>query len=275
MRDKFEEIYFAICLICVVIVFAFMIIFSMYNGFEQTSQDESINAAVNQVSENEMSQAESDTKSNEKMADIQDLRQQYDKIVVLDPAYGGEASGIVVDTLAEKDITLRVAKYAGEMLEKNKIKVIYTREEDVSVAEEERVKLANEIGADWFVSIHASFAQDSSLYGVGARYNETYYLPGLTSADFSYLLLEKVAAGTNEKVAQLSADTETTVIRQAQIPMAYLEIGYLSNTQERKLLSREDYLQKIAAGICDGILEAYDLQQALKQEKEKVTDIVK
>lgn len=271
MKDRLDKVYLMICIVCCVAVLIFMFVFSFHGYYFGMSQQKSGQVQGNRTQETlayEQQEAkpgeEGDlyTEQNaDRLQEQKELCRQYDKLVVLDPGHGGSDAGATVDGLMEKELTLKVAKLAGELLEKEDVKVIYTREEDRAVADEERVRIANDVSADWFISIHTSFEQDSSIYGMEAKYNDSYFVPGLTSADFSYLLLEKVANSTNEKVLGLEASTEDVVVQKAQIPVAYLQIGYFSNAQERKLLSREDYLNKIAEGIRDGVLEAYSLQQ--------------
>lgn len=186
------------------------------------------------------------------------VREKYDRIVVLDAGHGGEDTGFLQDGLAEKDLTLAVVQKTGELLEQAGVRVYYTRTADESVAQEMRAALANKLRADMLISVHAAQEEDSSRYGIRTKYNDTFFIPDFSSADLSYILLEKVAAGTNEKALGIEADAQEAVVRQAEVPVALLEIGYLSNAQERKLLEKEDYIEKIAQGIFDALMQSYE-----------------
>ena len=98
-----------------------------------------------------------------------------------------------------------------------------------------------------------------SLYGMRTIYNETYFIPEFASADLAYLLLEKVAASTNEKAIGFEpGGGEAELVQKAMVPVAQLYIGYLSNKQEQKLLAREEHIDRIATGICDAVLAGYE-----------------
>lgn len=192
-------------------------------------------------------------------------RDKYEKIVVLDAGHGGDDTGYIISgedesvILAEKKLVLSVVEKAGKLLEKEGICVYYTRAGDENPTQEKRVALANETQADMLISVHADHADDTTLYGMRTIYNETYFIPNFASADLAYLLLEKVAASTNEKAIGFEPGTgDIHLVQNAMVPVAQLYIGYLSNKQEQKLLSREDYIDRIAEGICDAVLAGYE-----------------
>ena len=56
----------------------------------------------------------------------------------------------------------------------------------------------------------------------------------------------------------IEASAEDTVISEATVPAAAIKVGYLTNGQESILLQREDYIQRIAEGIYQTILKAYE-----------------
>lgn len=193
-------------------------------------------------------------------------KDKYGKVIVLDAGHGGEDSGICAglpdeeeEELAEKDIALAIVLAAGERLTEQGIYVYYTRKEDVNPTAKERVALANDTSADLLVSIHADSDEDTSLYGMRTVYNSTYFIPDFGSADLAYLLLEKVAAKTNEKAIGLEADNgQIYLLQNAMMPVSQLNVGYLSNRQEQKLLRKQDYIQKIADGVADCVLASYE-----------------
>ena len=189
---------------------------------------------------------------------MESAREKNDRIVVLDAGHGGEDTGFSQDGLTEKDLTLAVVQKTGELLEQEGVRVYYTRTADQTVAQEMRAVLANKLRADMLISVHAAQEEDSSRYGIRTKYNDTFFIPDFSSADLSYILLEKVAASTNEKALGIEADAQEAVVRQAEVPVALLEIGYLSNAQERKLLEKEDYIERIAQGIFDALMQSYE-----------------
>mgnify|MGYP002517877610 FL=1 len=186
----------------------------------------------------------------------------YDRIVVLDAGHGGNDAGetvVVQDmSLQEKDIALTTVKKAGELLLAQGIRVYYTREDDSSRSMEERVEFANALQADMLISVHVTSAEDTTVYGIQTEYNAQYFIPDFSSADLAYLLLTKVAEATNEKALDIiPGEDDNAVIRDAIIPVTQLDMGFLSNQQERKLLQKDAYTEKVAQGICDAVLLAY------------------
>lgn len=186
------------------------------------------------------------------------IREKYDKIVVLDAGHGGEDEGFCCDDLVEKNLTLAVVQKTADLLKQEGIQVYCTHTADETVAQEKRAVLANLLHADMLISIHVAQDADSSIYGMRTTYNDTFFIPEFSGADLGYILLEKVAARTNEKVLGMEAETQEEVVLRAEVPVALLEIGYLSNAQERRLLEKEDYLEKIAQGIVDAVLQSYE-----------------
>lgn len=93
--------------------------------------------------------------------------------VVLDAGHGGNDLGAVGHLAREKDIVLEVVKLIGEHLRKldPQVEVIYTRTGDYFVPLHRRASIANDAGADLFVSIHCNFNPDKRLRGA-----ETYVM---------------------------------------------------------------------------------------------------
>ncbi len=110
-------------------------------------------------------------KEQEERLKLKETRPKGRKIVVVDPGHGGEDPGAVGPSRTmEKDIVFQISERIGHLLKPNpEAKVFLTRKGDYFVPLEERVKIAREVGADLFVSIHAdasfnSAARGSSVY---------------------------------------------------------------------------------------------------------------
>lgn len=186
-------------------------------------------------------------------------REAYNKIVVIDPAYGGEVTGAVSEELQGKDITLEIARALKKKLDETDIKVYYTRMDDGALSEEERVDLANAAKADMLIRIEINENEDSKIYGTEAVYNSKFFIPGFGSVELADLLEREVVTAISGKANGLvDAAQEDTVINEATVPAAAIRVGYISNGQEAILLGREDYIEKIAEGIYQAILKAYE-----------------
>lgn len=90
------------------------------------------------------------------------------KTVVIDAGHGGKDPGAVAKTkLQEKDVVLDVSLQLGKLISASfpKVKVVYTRSTDVFIGLSKRAKIANDAGADLFISIHANAAGNISAKG--------------------------------------------------------------------------------------------------------------
>ena len=187
-------------------------------------------------------------------------REIYAKIVVIDVGHGGDDAGWTIETVKEKEITLDIAQKLKENLDTTDIKVYYTRMDDRNPSEEDRVYLANAVKADMFISIHANYdEQDTGIYGTEALYNPAFFIPGFGSVELADLLEREVVTNISGKgLGIFTVDEDCYILQKASVPATVLQVGYLSNTQEAILLQKDDYRQRIADGIYNAILKAYE-----------------
>ena len=187
-------------------------------------------------------------------------REIYDKIVVIDVGHGGNDAGFVTEKTSEKNITIDIAQRLKEKLDTTDIKVYYTRMDDSNPTDEDRIYLANVVRADMFISIHTGYnEEDSKLYGTKAFYISSFFIPGFGSVELADLMEREVVTSISGKgLGLFAADEECYVLQNASVPATILHVGYLSNKQEAILLQKEDYRQRIADGIYNGIMKAFE-----------------
>lgn len=186
-------------------------------------------------------------------------KEVYEKIIVIDPAYGGEEQGVVVDGILSKDITLDVAKALKTMFDESDIKVYYTRMDDSNPAAADRVEIASATKADMLIRIEVSGDENSKLYGTSAVYNSQYFIPGFGNVELADLLEREVVTSISGKACGLvESGEEDRVVNNATVPAAAIRVGYLTNSQEAILLQREDYIKRIAEGIYNAVVKAYE-----------------
>lgn len=185
--------------------------------------------------------------------------EMYDRIVVIDPACGGSNFGSAADNILEKDVNLQIARKLKEKLDGSDIKAYYTRMDDVNPSEEDRAALGNETRADMYIRIQVDASEDSSIYGTSTLYNGDYFIPGFGNVELADCLEREVVTAIKGKALGLiEAGPEEYTLRQSVIPAAAVRVGYITNKQEAALLGREEYTDKIAAGIYNAILKAYE-----------------
>lgn len=131
-------------------------------------------------------------KEQEERLKLKETRSKGRKIIVIDPGHGGEDPGAVGPAKTmEKDIVLQISEKIVHLLKPNpEAKVFLTRKGDYFVPLEDRVKIAREVGADLFVSVHADASFNS-----GARGTSVYCLS---------------LSGATDEAAKILADKENT-----------------------------------------------------------------
>ncbi|SCX13637.1 N-acetylmuramoyl-L-alanine amidase [Lachnospiraceae bacterium YSD2013] len=176
-------------------------------------------------------------------------------IVMIDPGHGGAQSGTRVGDIVEKNITLSLAEKVRALAEDKGFTVLLTREDDEALTTEERIKAIKAVSPDYFVGIHLSTdVDDVKKFGMSASYNSLYYHNGLENAEFADMILKSAAVSASNKALGINeAGDEEAVLKVLDMPAMYLYAGFLSNTDEARLLNNSEYLNKIAQGIVDAL----------------------
>ena len=173
--------------------------------------------------------------------------------VVIDAGHGGADSGAIGGGVYEKDINLDVAKMVQQKLMKKDVYVYMTRTKDETLTLEDRVNYSNEINPNIFVSIHTNSTVKEDSYGL-----ETHYFK-----DDSYKLAQKIhenfASSKNlrkwETIDRGVIKSRFYVINHTEAPSILIEIGFISNLEERSKLLKKSRREDIADSITEGILE--------------------
>jgi N-acetylmuramoyl-L-alanine amidase len=214
--------------------------------------------------------------------------------LVLDPGHGGKDPGAVgrLGTL-EKEVVLDVSKLVKTKLESHGFEVLMTRARDEHVPLVRRSQFALEQKADLFISIHANASPNRAACGmetyflseaktdweraVAARENAALHLDtpdSIPLGDELELILTDLAQNeylteSSELAARIQERTwpcarikdrgvrqaNFYVLRQNYMPAVLVECGFLSNASEEKLLRSPKHRERIAEGVCAGIVE--------------------
>jgi N-acetylmuramoyl-L-alanine amidase len=211
--------------------------------------------------------------------------------IVIDPGHGGHDTGTIGPKgLEEKDLVLDVSRRLGKLLTTRLgAEVVYTRSDDTFIPLETRTAIANQEGADLFVSVHANSSRDPDARGV-----ETYYLNFTSSPDALEVaarenavseksihelqdLVKKIALKEKiEESQEFAGDVESSlhdglavknpglrdrgvkkapfiVLIGANMPSILAEISFVSNPGDERRLRTPDYRQRIAESLYRGI----------------------
>ena len=189
----------------------------------------------------------------------------YDKVIVVDAGHGGRAPGAVKGGVSEKDIDLAIFLELKELLDEAQendpgLKVYYTRTDDSNPSLQNRVNLANGVEADLFISIHNNASNSgkfSSLQGTQVLYSESYE-GAPSSKEFAQICLEEVISSIGSRSLGLVEGDRIYIIRTSEVPVALIEVGFMTNREELDKLKTEEYQEETAQGIYNAILRAYD-----------------
>lgn len=182
-------------------------------------------------------------------------REKYNQIVVVDIGHGGSDNGAVGNGLTEKAINYNQGMALYELLENDpNIKVYMTRETDTYPTLKFRAALANDIGADLFVSIHNNSA---ASHVTGA---ETLYYPHAEDT-------------RGKKIAQLVQDSlvecglvnrgikerpDLYVLNSTTMPAILIETGFISNAEEAKLINSPEFIKKWSKGVYNALVTGFE-----------------
>ena len=169
--------------------------------------------------------------------------------VFIDPGHGGDDSGAPgLGSKNEDDLNLEVAMKVKKKLEAKNIDVKMSRESDEFIKLGERANMANQYGADVFVSIHQNSADAESAHGI-----ETYYHPN--KGMYEPLAKDIQDNAINQTGARNRGvkSSNLAVLRESNMPSSLFESGFVSNLQEYNKLINPAYQDKLATGIVDGI----------------------
>ncbi len=187
------------------------------------------------------------------------------KVILIDAGHGGWDSGMVADSKThESDINLQIALKLQSYLEQGGSQVLLTRADENALGSskasdmQRRKTIANSSNPDIFVSIHQNSYQDGGVKGAQVFYFDT--------SDNSKKLAEAIQTEMkdflkqkNDRVA--SANKSYYVLRQTTSPAVIVECGFLTNYNEKRNLKTEEYQDKVAWAIYQGIVKYFDEQE--------------
>lgn len=200
---------------------------------------------------------------------FEELEEDLDKILTLegkkiciDAGHGGGDAGAIGPTgVTEKSVTLRVALQLRDLLEEEGAEVIMTRTTDKPVSPkgdkasaieelQARCDVANREKVDIFISIHAdSFTNPAARGSTGYYYSKT-------EGTSAKRLADAIRRGVCEQLRTPSRGTQPCnfyVVRHTDMAATLVELAFISNAEEEKLLDSDEGIEKAAHGIFDGI----------------------
>jgi len=237
----------------------------------------------------------------------QKLKTKKTRIVVIDPGHGGEDPGAIGPGKArEKDVVLALAKKLQKALdESGEVRAFLTRRDDYYISLEDRIKIAQEYGADLFISLHVNGNKKRSVRGTsiyclslkGAsdkaaellahKENTSDLVGGISSApahkDLDSILLDLEQTHTINESLHLGGmalrelgrinriqftqprQANFVVLKALSIPSILVEAAYITNPVEEKVLRQERFQLALARAILAAVKKFMPLL-AVKEE---------
>ena len=216
-------------------------------------------------------------------------------VIVVDPGHGGNDNGAVGQSGArEKDIVLKIAKHLSHLLrEDGRFKPVMTRQDDVFVPLSQRTALANSVGGDLFISIHANAAHNKKASGIiafflaDAKNDEARATASLENSsirfenvedqkryntDLEFTLRDMIQSEFQRESADLAGVIHSTMSRstglgtrgvdqagffvldKAYMPAVLLETGFITNSKDEKMLKDDNFQRRTARAVYDAIV---------------------
>lgn len=170
--------------------------------------------------------------------------------ICIDPGHSGPFEpGACAGEVTEAAVNMAISKLVGDLLFMLGYEVIFTRRGDIETDDLEfRARLANDGGADLFVSIHCNAAESAAANGV-----EFYHYPDSEEG----MLLASAIEGVLPKYTMLKdrgvGEADFAVLRLTNMTAVLVECGFLSSKEDREILTDESKQSVIAMGIAAGI----------------------
>jgi N-acetylmuramoyl-L-alanine amidase len=190
------------------------------------------------------------------------------KVIALDAGHGGPDGGAKsAEGLFEKDINLGITLYLRDYLQQAGAVVAMTREEDKDLADvgtkgfsrrktedlKKRAQFVIQNKSDLFISVHLNSIPSSRWTGAQTFYS-TSNEGNKALATFIQSELKRNLLNTNRVAKTINT---VYLLKVLQMPSAVVEVGFLSNAEEARLMADRSYQQKVAASIYQGILRYY------------------
>ena len=192
-------------------------------------------------------------------------------IIIIDAGHGfpdGGATGIDGSTI-EANLNLKIALKLQKLLEASNCTIILTRSDENGIYDvdadtirkqkvsdmKNRVKIANNSNAEFFISIHMNKLNESNVSGFQTFYKNQDELSKRIAKCIQKSLNYYIKEDNKKEIKSIS---NIYLAKNIEIPLVLVECGFLSNEQENSLLKNDSYQDKIAWSIYTGIMDYYE-----------------
>lgn len=194
-----------------------------------------------------------------------DIAASYTPLIIIDAGHGGVDPGAIAGKIYEKDINLSIALKLSDCCNQNGLKTEMIRNEDISLHDEDaktihqkkvsdlknRVKIANSKENAIYISIHQNTFGESKYFGAQVFYGINEKSKDL--ADFIQITLKENLQENNTR--KIKNGKNLYILKNIEIPAVMVECGFMSNKEDLKNLTDENYQTEFSEVLFKGILK--------------------
>lgn len=198
-----------------------------------------------------------------------DSKEEKQRTVVIDPGHGGiDGGAISVLGDEEQEINLNISLKLRDKLKSKGIGVVMTRETDTGLYGENdrnkkvadmkaRCSLINEVNPDIMVSVHQNNYSSEGVKGA-----QVFFYSHSPEGEKAAVILQKHLREGLDKNNERKAKKNDNyyILINVKCPAVIAECGFLSNYSEAELLKSDEYQEKVAQALCDGICEYLEIE---------------
>jgi len=194
----------------------------------------------------------------ENLSYVMEKKDDYDFIVVLNPAHGGLDNGKENAYGKEKDIVLSICEQVIEANTDESMGIFVTRDDDVAMDDEMRLAFLEQVQPDLFIDVHLNKDAVTSSYGTTVYYNTSYFDRRLSNAELADIMEKSVVSAIEGFACGIYPveREEMQIILELNMPAVSIACGDLSGETEGQLLTTLPYQKNVAKGILEGISRA-------------------
>ena len=172
-----------------------------------------------------------------------------EKTIVIDVSHGGKDNGFEIDGFKEKDLAFEIALKILALNKDEKINIVLTRDADDFISLTQRVEFINSLNPDYVISLHINSSDDSEING----FDFFVSLESILSEKSNALAQSLESSISMEFPCNGIQNSNFYILKNVETPITLIEMGYLSNDNDRAILTSEYGQSKIAEAIYNTI----------------------
>jgi N-acetylmuramoyl-L-alanine amidase len=178
------------------------------------------------------------------------------KRIVLDAGHGGDDAGVVADGATEAEVVWDLASRLEGRLSALGVQTWFTRGPGNGASEEQRAKLANDVGADLLLSLHIDGSSSPRANGIATYYYGAGESASTIGERLADLALRELVARTGMGNNRIHGKT-WELLRLTRMPAVRVEVGYLTSPEDRARLRNPQFRDTIAEGLLVAVQRLY------------------